>query len=199
MITRKTKSSLTGEITPLTGDIPYGAGNLWDVITRFGRTKLSPMFGMPTDLLIGENVVGEKVTIKSAAADAFVPLSMKEIYETMQEQGVPKGAAMGVLGIFGAGIQTYGRVKLNTPQEVGSVTYQLTGKKMTEKPLKVARYLQILQDNEVTQEQAAKGLAAYFNQRYGHPKTTAGQLNRAKTINERIGRYANYLKESAKQ
>jgi hypothetical protein len=55
----------------------------------------------------GENLIGESVTYGSMLGEATIPLSFRDIYEAMQDQGVPKGAALGLISLFGVGLQTY--------------------------------------------------------------------------------------------
>ena len=100
--------TLKGKITPIRGkDVPYGQGNSFDVIARFIRSKLSPTLGVSLDLMAGENMVGEEATPASAARNAIVPLAFQDILEAMEDQGVPRGAALSVLGILGMGLSVY--------------------------------------------------------------------------------------------
>ncbi len=109
VISGKIKSSTTGEITPLRGEkVPYGRGGTAEVVGRFLRSKLSPMFGKTLDIAAGENVIGEKVTLKGTVVELTVPMTWRDILEVMQEQGLPRATAISILGIFGMGIQTYG-------------------------------------------------------------------------------------------
>ena len=39
--------------------------------------------------------------------ETLVPLPVLDIYDAMVAEGVPVGAALGILGLFGVGIQTY--------------------------------------------------------------------------------------------
>lgn len=78
-----------------------------EIFGRFLRTKLSPMFGTAVNIASGENVVGEEVTPGTVARDLTVPLSMRDIYDTMIEQGIPAGTALALLSMFGMGVQTY--------------------------------------------------------------------------------------------
>jgi hypothetical protein len=81
----------------------------WDWLktwVRFGRGKLSPAFGGGVDFFVGENVVGEK-TPPAAIAWNMRPLVMQEIQGAIEEEGVPKGAAIGILAIFGEGMASY--------------------------------------------------------------------------------------------
>lgn len=107
-ITGESKSTRTGFTNPIRGEfVPYGGETNEKVISRFMRSKLSPLASTAFDVVAGENVIGEKVTPTSAVKNFFIPLSFREISEAMQEFGIPKGAALGLLSIFGAGLQTY--------------------------------------------------------------------------------------------
>jgi hypothetical protein len=77
------------------------------VLFRFLRTKFSPIFGGLVNAIAGKDVVGNKVTPGSVAQGMVVPMSFGDIYKAMQEQGVTKGAALGILALFGMGLQTY--------------------------------------------------------------------------------------------
>ena len=37
----------------------------------------------------------------------LMPMSFGQIYEAMREEGIPVGAALGILGLFGMGLQTF--------------------------------------------------------------------------------------------
>lgn len=100
--------TLKGRIVELRGDKKkYGGSDSADVIGRFLRSKLSPAFGTAMNVASGKNVVGEKVTPESIATNLAIPLAMQDIYDAMQDQGVPKGTALGLLGIFGMSLQTF--------------------------------------------------------------------------------------------
>lgn len=96
----------SGEVVPIRGPgVPYGGMKSSDVIARFLRTKLSPTFGAAVDVAAGENAIGQPVTPTQVATRLVVPLSFGDIYDAMREHGVPEGAAIGTLSIFGAGVQ----------------------------------------------------------------------------------------------
>lgn len=40
-------------------------------------------------------------------ADLIIPMSVRDIYEAMLDQGITKGAAFGLLSIFGHSLQVY--------------------------------------------------------------------------------------------
>lgn len=102
-----TKTS-TGKIVPIRGDkVPYGTGNTSDVIARFLRSKLAPIPGAGLDVATGKNVVGQSITPQTVGIGLVTPLALSDIYSAMQDQGIDKGTALGLLSIFGMGLQTY--------------------------------------------------------------------------------------------
>jgi len=112
IVSGKTKSSVSGRIKPTRGKkIPYGGDDTWNVFSRFLRSKLSPAFSTAFNVAGLQNVIGEPVTPKSVARDLTVPLYLRDIYEAIEDLGVPKGTAMGLVALFGMGLQSYGNKK----------------------------------------------------------------------------------------
>jgi len=103
----------SGEVKPIRGEVPYGSRTGADVIAAFLRSKLSPVVGTGVDILSGKNAVGEPVTPRSVAINMTVPLSFRDIYDVMQDQGMERGTALGVLSLFGFGLQHYEADKSN--------------------------------------------------------------------------------------
>lgn len=89
-------------------EAPGGRSGIPGVIGRFLRSKLSPVVGSSLDVKTGTDVVGNEVTLVDLPKKLLVPLSFGDIYETMQEQGIPASSAMAILALFGMGLQTYG-------------------------------------------------------------------------------------------
>jgi hypothetical protein len=85
----------------------YGQSGAVEIGARFIRSKLSPPVAAATNMIAGETVMGEEVTPTSTLTGLVTPLALKDVYEALREQGVEKGAAFGLLGIFGMGLQTY--------------------------------------------------------------------------------------------
>ncbi len=109
IISGQVKSSITGQINPIRGeDVGFGRRTTAGVIGSFLRYKLSPMFGTTLNLLTGKDPVGQPFGPKDLPKSLLIPLAMREILETMQEQGIPSGPTLSLLAIFGMGIQTYG-------------------------------------------------------------------------------------------
>lgn len=107
--TQQTKGLKSGEIRSLTGKeaSKFGARNLFDVISTFFRTKLSPGVGAAIDIGTGTDVVGDQATAEATFVNLLTPLAMRDIYEAMQEQGVPGVVALSLLAIFGMGVQSF--------------------------------------------------------------------------------------------
>lgn len=99
--------SIKGDVTPITGEVPYGKRNLFGVTTDFLRTKLAPVPGAYFNLRTGEDVTGRKTPPEVVAKDLVFPLAIKDILKVLEDQGVPRGTALAILSIFGAGVQTY--------------------------------------------------------------------------------------------
>ena len=111
-----------GEVNPLRGkDVKYGGNTTISTIGNFLRTKLAPIPGavittttVDWNTGMGEDVVGQEVAFianpfkPSIVRDMFVPLSFREISDTMQSRGIPKGTAISILGLLGMGLGTYG-------------------------------------------------------------------------------------------
>lgn len=107
LVSGKTKRG-SGQVVPIRGDkVPYGGTTTFDVMANFLRTKLSPTIGIPVDIITGKDVVGQPVTPQGLAAKTLTPITYGDIYDAMKEQGAPAGAALGLLSVFGMGLQTY--------------------------------------------------------------------------------------------
>jgi len=105
--TGETKS-LSGKISSIRGDDKkYGVDDVFAVLTRFARTKFSPVVGTAVDLSAGKNVVGEKVTPLDAVKNLTIPLGFRDVKAVMEEQGIPKGLVLELLNLFGWGLQQY--------------------------------------------------------------------------------------------
>lgn len=74
---------------------------------RFLQTKLSPWLGTAIEMREGQNVVGEKTTAAESLSHMAIPLSLRDIYEVMKDQGATKGTALSMVAVLGAGMNTY--------------------------------------------------------------------------------------------
>jgi len=87
--------------------VPFGGTTAMDILARFFRSKLSPSVGLGVDVATGKDFSGQKVTAGSVAARTLTPISAQDIYQAMKSEGVPEGTILGLLAIFGMGVQTY--------------------------------------------------------------------------------------------
>lgn len=104
----KSTSPVTGISKDVRGpDMPFGAANTFELMTNFARSKLSPLAGTAVNVAVGKDLSGQEVTAKSTALQLVTPLSVSDIYDAIKEQGVPAGAALSLVGLLGAGMQTF--------------------------------------------------------------------------------------------
>ena len=105
----------TNETKKLNGDLQelgkkYGSDTRLDVLLKFLMNKESPIASFITDYLRGSNAIGEPFEMKTAVAQRFIPLFAQDLTEMVEKQG-PVGALMAAPGLFGVGIQDYGKEK----------------------------------------------------------------------------------------
>ena len=102
------KVNAKGKVVEIRGEnVPYGGDTPPALLGRMLRTKLTPGLGILLDMFSYENVVGERVTLPSTLAQIGVPLTVRDIYSHLRDNGVPAGTAYGLLSIFGFGVNTY--------------------------------------------------------------------------------------------
>jgi hypothetical protein len=102
------KKQASGKIVPIRGaDVPYGADDSFDVMGNFVRTKFSPIVGSAVNVVTGKNVVGEPTDVTEELKRMVIPMSLMEMKETLEAQGVPEATALIMLQLFGMGVQTY--------------------------------------------------------------------------------------------
>lgn len=83
--------------------------NPWDTATRFVRTKMAPLPAAAIDAVTREDVAGRKTSPLRAALGLVTPMNAETIVEAIQEHGLPKGFALGVLSTFGVGVDTHSK------------------------------------------------------------------------------------------
>ncbi len=107
LATGETKSA-SGLVSPIRGPaVTYGHDDASGLVWRFLRSKLAPVPSAALNLATGKDVVGNKVTLGSTVAGMMIPLVGSDIYAAMKDQGVPRGAALSLLTLFGMSMQTY--------------------------------------------------------------------------------------------
>lgn len=112
----KKKKASSGEVVAIRGEeVPFGGETAYEVATNFLRKKLAPAPGALVDVMHGKDVIGNEVTPGSAIAKLLTPLTGKDIYEEMEQNGVPTGTALGLMALFGFGVQTHQQKKSDKP------------------------------------------------------------------------------------
>ncbi|KKL06670.1 hypothetical protein LCGC14_2593700, partial [marine sediment metagenome] len=107
IMTGKIKTG-SGKVISLRGDDKkFGSADIQEVMARFGRSKLSPQFGFVMNLLTGETMLGEEITLLNTVTQLLYPMTYGDIYDVMKEDGVPINAALTILVFLGMGLQTY--------------------------------------------------------------------------------------------
>jgi hypothetical protein len=109
LISGQIKGLRSGKVSQLAGKEARKFGNkdLFDVLSTFFRSKLSPVVGGVIDVRTGTDVVGAQVTAESAVANLLTPLVIQDIFEAMKEQGIPATTALSLLAVLGFGMQTF--------------------------------------------------------------------------------------------
>jgi len=117
-VLRSETKTQKGEIVPLSPnapDFPYRGDTRGSVALRFARGKLGYFPGLVVDIWTGKDFTGEPITLADELGKAVVPLGFEDVLKLIKDQGVPKGAALEMLNLFGEGVQTY------TPKKRGPV------------------------------------------------------------------------------
>lgn len=106
MIKGEAKSANSGVIQKLDGEGPFGrdrGSELW----RFVRGKASPIAASFINAINGENIVGEKTTLKNEILRSVIPLTAQSIAEAWSEYGWSSLLRIGLPSAIGIGVQTY--------------------------------------------------------------------------------------------
>lgn len=95
--------------TKPTMDVQFGGRNQLQAMGHFARTKANPGVGAALNWWNNQkNVVGQDVTVLTTVGDLTIPLTPKEMVQTMIEEGIPDAVANGMLNFMGWGSQVYG-------------------------------------------------------------------------------------------
>lgn len=113
------KKTIKGEVQSLDGK-KFGSSTRLGVGGDFLRSKLSPVASFVADYADGGNMVGEPFEAKKAIADRFMPMFVQDLSDLIKEEGVVKGGAMAIPGLFGLNSQTYAPRISKTEFEAGT-------------------------------------------------------------------------------
>jgi hypothetical protein len=103
LLTGKYVSSMTGK--KLTLGEGYKPLTRYDILMRQVEAKEAPVMSFITDLLRGQDYAGKPISVPNEIIQRFIPMVGGDIKDIIKEN--PLLLPVGVLGIFGAGLQTY--------------------------------------------------------------------------------------------
>jgi hypothetical protein len=83
----------------------FGKQSYVGVMGSFLRTKLSPVPASVINVMQGQDVVGQPVTVRSEAIGSVIPLVAGDIFDLYRENGIT-GTPLAVAVTFGLGVQT---------------------------------------------------------------------------------------------
>jgi len=102
------KSSVTGKITPIRGeDVPYGGDLASDIMRDFVEYKASPLSSNSINF-INKKTFSGPLTWQKVMDDKTFPITIRDIFEAFQEEGINASVAVSMMSFFGAGLNTYG-------------------------------------------------------------------------------------------
>ena len=111
------KTDLNGRVSDLTGGGGYKADNFWDVLAKFGRSKLAPIPGAVISARSGTKPTGEPTTWGKEALGLVIPMSVNDTIAAMKEHGIPEGIALGLVSAFGMGVSTFAQKTPGKPHK----------------------------------------------------------------------------------
>lgn len=107
LITGESKAAASGEIRKLDGKkFPFNNSRL-DAFFRFFEGKFAPIPALTADLMRGQTLIGEDVTVLGEMYSKLVPIYMQDLYEAARDEGFVKAAQIGVPALFGVGVQSF--------------------------------------------------------------------------------------------
>ena len=83
-----------------------GRNNWDDLVERYGRSTLSPLFGTAVTLAKGRGIDGKPYRPSDIPYD-LLPLSARDIYEQYRDNPAGVATAMSLISFHGGGIDTY--------------------------------------------------------------------------------------------
>ena len=87
----------------------FGAPSHMQILRRFLEGKLSPWLSETVAIISGRDYTGEKYTLGKALVDSTIPLTLTDVYEQVDQNGIGKSLVTIPLALLGAGGSTYDR------------------------------------------------------------------------------------------
>jgi len=106
--TGEKKKFATDEIQVLRGEgKKLATGDMMDVLTNFGVSKLAPFPVFALNMIRGEDVNHRPVTLAGELLKFKNPITYTDIYHAMEEDNIPEDVMVSALAWLGAGLITY--------------------------------------------------------------------------------------------
>lgn len=113
---------ISGKTKGSTGDLSYpGDMDRLKVALNFMRSKLSPIPSTGVNVLQGQDVQGRQTSVGTEAENLLAPMAVDDIFRSVQSEGVPRGAALGIASLIGFSVQTHRHI---TEQQQGKIGYK---------------------------------------------------------------------------
>jgi len=93
-----------GDGQPL-GKVRYGGTDVLRVGTNFLRSKLAPVPGFAVNLATRKDFKGDPIATTEAAGQLVVPMSVGNLVDVIEANGMARGTAINLLGILGFSVQ----------------------------------------------------------------------------------------------
>lgn len=108
LITKSSKSSTTGIVTPLDSD-KFGSMTSGDIVANFFSNKLSPAYSVIKDLVSQKTFEGEKPTIGGELKKLFTPLPVSNYLKTKDDPEAANPLLILIADGLGISANTYSR------------------------------------------------------------------------------------------
>ena len=102
----KERKTAKGEVIPI-DPTKFPFESRLDVAERFIRGKLAPIPALALELMEGQKLFGEKLSLSKELAENSIPLYLQDMGEAIREMGSDAIWKTGVPAFFGTGVQTY--------------------------------------------------------------------------------------------